>query len=429
MGVGLVVIVWIARYLGPEQFGVLSYATAFVSLFSFLSGLGLDSLIVRELVNGRIDAASAMGTTFGLKAAGGLAVLLLSVSLAFITDRGQALTVTLIAVAAAGTLFQSTDVLDYYFQARAQTRYITIARGLAFQIVSVIKIALIILRAPLITFALAGLGETILGALLLWIVYRRNSPDPMSWRWDTKTALRLLSESWPLMFSALMVTLYMKIDQVMLKGLSSPEETGKYAAAVRVSEGWYFVPVAIATSSFPKMVDAGSISRATLDTVVRRLYGGMLTVCYLIVIPLCVLAGPLSSWLYGSKFAGMGGMLALNSWSGLFVGIGVVRYGYLIVSNQTRYYAATILTGAVLNIALNVIFMPRYGGMAAAAATLAAQAIACYLSCFFFGPLRAHGWLISRILPPWAAWREARLSEIVRLERLPQPLRRLISTV
>ncbi len=77
-------------------------------------------------------------------------------------------------------------------------------------------------------------------------------------------------------------------------------------------------------------------------------------------------------------------MLALNSWSGLFVGIGVIRYGYLIVNNHTRYYAGTILAGAVLNIALNLVFVPRYGGMAAAAATLAAQAIACYLSCFFF---------------------------------------------
>ncbi len=167
MGVGLVVIVWIARYLGPEQFGLLSYATAFVSLFSFLSSLGLDSLIVRELVNKQIETADAMGTAFGLKMAGGLAALLLSVSMAIVMDRGEIQTVTLVAISAIGSVFQATDVLDYYFQARAQTRYITIARGFAFQTLSVSKLVFIVAGAPLVAFALAGVGEIVLGAFLL----------------------------------------------------------------------------------------------------------------------------------------------------------------------------------------------------------------------------------------------------------------------
>lgn len=427
MGVGLVVGVWVARYLGPERFGLLSYAGAWVFVFSFLSSLGLDTLVIRELVSGKNRHGIVMGTAFWLKAVGGVAVVLLSCGVAMITDKGEPVTISLIAITALGTLCQATDVLDYHFQALVQSRYITIARGIAFQALSIVKVVMILTKASLIAFALAGLAETILGALLLWIVYRRTSTPADRWTWSTVVARRLLSESWPLMFSALMITLYMKIDQVMLKSLSSAEEIGKYAAAVRISEGWYFVPMAIATSSFPKLVEAKAASEQALESMARRLYAGMLVICYGIIIPLCLLAGPLSDWMYGAKFHGMAGMLALNSWSGLFVGIGVIRSGYLTIQGQTRYYMWTIITGAVLNIGLNFAFMPQYGGMAAAAATLAAQALASYFSSFFFKPLRTHAWLITTVVPPWSAWRAARLSEILKVERLPAPLRRIFA--
>ena len=417
IAVGLLVGIWIARYLGPAGFGLLSYAAAFVSLFSALSALGLDRIVIRQLVAAKLDASKVLGTALRLKVAGGLTVLVVSTAVAYLLNPDEKLTVILIAISALGTIAQAADVFDYHFQARIQSKYSAVARATAFHLLSAAKVGLMLLKAPLVAFALAGLVESILAGILLWIAYRRQSPNAGSWQWDGITARELLRESWSLMFAGVMITLYMRLDQVMLKSLSTPEEMGKYAGAVRLSEAWYFVLIAMSASVFPKLVDASSISEAHFNLIVKRFYSAMILVSYAFATALSLSSTPLS-WLYGADFKGMEGMLFLCAWAGLFVGIGLARGAYLTAKGLNRFQLCATTSGAVVNIGLNLYLIPRYGGTGAALATLVSYAFSGYLSSFFYKPARLQGWIITKLLLPWNAWRSLDWTELLdRLQR------------
>jgi len=404
MVVGLVVGIWIARYLGPENYGLLSYAAAFVSLFAWLSDLGLDRMVVRELVAGRIERARVMGTAFILKLGGGFGILIFATAAAYAISH-DAVKVTLIAITAAGTIAQAFDVVDYHFQSLVQSKYATLSRSAAFQILSLCKLVLILWKAPLLAFAVAGLAETVLTAALLIVAHRLKVRLAERWEWDWATAKLLLRDSWPLAISSLMVMVYMRIDQVMLERLSSPGELGKYAGSVRLSEAWYFVLMAISTSVFPRLVDAYAVSEDQLDLTVRRYYAAMILVAYAFAVPISLSASILSRVLFGAQFNGMESMLSIGVWAGMFVGVALVRGAYCTAKNLNRFLLYSTTAGAVVNVVLNLILMPKYGGRGAAAATLISYAIAGYGTSFFYRPTVQQGKLISQLLLPWNAWR------------------------
>ncbi|HEY2380150.1 MAG TPA: flippase [Terriglobia bacterium] len=405
MAIGLVVGIWVARYLGPEQFGLLSYAAAFVSLFAWLSDLGLERIVVRELVTRRLERGQILGTAFLLKLAGGFVILAAATGIAGVLNPGDVRTIVLVAITAAGTIAQAADVVDYDFQALLQSKYVTVARSIAFQVISVLKLLLIFYRAPLKAFAVAGAGELLLAASMLLIVHRAKAVNTPAWQWSFATARTLLRDSWSLMFASLMVMVYMRIDQVMLKSLSSVQEIGKYAASVRISEGWYFVLVAISTSIFPKLVDANAVSQDRLDSTVRRFYAAMVLVAYVFALPLSLFSGVVSTALYGAEYEGMQTMLAISVWAGVFVGVGLIRSAYCNARNLNTFLLLSTAAGAVLNILLNFTLIPQYGGRGAAVATLAAYAVGGYATSFFYGPTVHQGRIVTQMFMPWNAWK------------------------
>ena len=413
VAIGLGVGIWVARYLGPKQFGLLSYAAAFVSLFAWLSDLGLDRIVVRELVTRRLDRGAILGTAFLLKLAGGFIILAAATAIAGALNPGDVRTRLLVAITAAGTIAQAADVVDYDFQSLLQSKYATVARSVAFQVLSILKLLLIFLRAPLLAFAIAGSVELVLAAVMLLIVHRVKAPDAGTWQWNSFAARALLRDSWPLMFASLMVIIYMRIDQVMLKSLSSVQEIGKYAASVRISEGWYFILMAISTSIFPKLVDANAVSQDRLDSTVRRFYAAMVFVAYVFALPLSLFSGVLSTILFGAQYDGMETMLAISVWAGVFVGVGLVRGSYCSAKNLNTFLLISTAVGAVLNILLNLFLIPRYGGRGAAIATLASYAVAGYGTSFFYGPTRHQGRIITQMFMPWNAWRYSNWREVL----------------
>ena len=267
LGVGLLVSVWVARYLGPAQFGVLSYAVAFVGLFGFFSTLGLDSIVVRDIVRAPQNAKETIGTAFALKLSGAIVTLIVSVSIVPLLRPGDPAMIGLVAIIAAGTLFQSFDVIDFWFQSQVQSKYTVYARNTAFLIIAVVKVILIQLQAPLTAFAYVSLAEITLSAIGLVMAYQLTGQTIRLWRAGLARARALLSASWPLILSSIAVWTYMRIDQVMLGTLNDDHALGIYAAAVRLSEIWYFIPVAIVNSVFPAIVRSKVVSEQRCITI------------------------------------------------------------------------------------------------------------------------------------------------------------------
>jgi PST family polysaccharide transporter len=373
MGVGLFVGVWIARYLGPEQFGLLSYATAFVALFATVATLGLDGIAVRDIVRDPASKSEILGTVFLLRLMGGMATMAFAVISTLLLRSTDTLTLWLVVIIAAGTIFQTFDTIDYWFQSQLLSRYTVVAKNAAFLLTALLKIILLIVKAPLIAFALAGLAEIVLGTVGLVLAYRSHGQLLKSWRWNPSWAGRLLRDSWPLILSGMVIAVYMKIDQVMLGAMVGDRAVGIYSAAVRISEIWYFVPTTIVISVFPTIINAKKQNSDLYLRSIQYLYTLLIWTALTIAIPLTFLSTGIVTRLFGPQYSEAGIILSIHIWTAVFIFYGLGKNAYIQSENMQLFSLICTSSGAVVNIFLNLILIRRYGVVGAAVATLCAQ--------------------------------------------------------
>ena len=156
------------------------------------------------------------------------------------------LTMSLVGLLASAGIFRAFETIDLWFQSQLQSKYTVLAKNTAFLVISIAKVILINVRAPLLAFAWATLAEVLIGALSLIVFYKIQGGALRLWRWSLPLAKSLLKESWPLILSGFSIVIYMKIDQIMLGKMIGPRALGLYSSATRISEVWYFIPTAIA---------------------------------------------------------------------------------------------------------------------------------------------------------------------------------------
>lgn len=389
MGVGLSVGIWLARYLGPESFGQLSYAIAFVALFSAIATLGMDSIVVRELVRNPEITNEILGSCFVLKFCGGcLAFVMVLASIWFMRPT-DTLTLWLVGIIALGMIFQAVDAVDYWFQSKVQSRYTVYAKNSAFLLASAAKVWLILNLADLIAFAWVGLVEIVVGAAGLLIAYKASGNAFSTIHARLPLMHDLLSKSWPLLLSGLAVTAYMRVDIVMLKELVGDQEAGIYAAATSLSEVWYFLPMVIVASLLPAIIKSRDTNPDLYISRLRRLYFFMAWLAIGVALPLSLLSSWLVGILYGPTFGEAAPVLAVHLWAGIAVFLGVASSQYLLAENLQKISFYRTLIGLVCNIALNLVLIPTQGAMGAAIATVISYFIATF-SLVFFKSTRSH---------------------------------------
>jgi O-antigen/teichoic acid export membrane protein len=379
MVVALFVSVYVARYLGPERFGLLSYAMSFVWLFMALSTLGLDGIMVRELVKTPERRDELLGAAFWLKL-GGAVLMWIGIAAAIPFTHNDTKTNILIAIIAFAAIFQAFNVIDFNYQAEVKSKYVVHAQLVQLAISSITKLVFIWMEAPLVWFACVFLLDAVVLAVALLAVYLKNTGKVWYWRWRWQTAKELLKDSWPLILSGMAISIYMKIDQVMIKEMLGAEEVGLYAAAVRLSEAWYFVPMAITSSVFPAIINAKKQSEKLYYQRLQKLYDLMVWLAVVIALPTTFLAPCVIRVLYGEAFLPAAGVLSIHIWAGVFVFLGVASSQYLIAENYTRISFYRTFIGAIVNVILNIILIPKYGINGAASATFISYSFATYFS-------------------------------------------------
>jgi len=398
MGIGLIVGIWVARYLGPAQYGLLSYATAFIALFGAVATLGLDTITVRELVRSPLAESEILGTSLLLRLISGIIVVIAAIVTVKILEPNNSLTHWLIGITATGMIFQAFDTIDYLFQAQVKSKFTVYAKNAAFILIALVRIILIKAHSPLIAFVWAGLFETILGAVGLILIYQTTGKRFQTWRYNLTRARSLLSDSWPLILSSIMIMIYMRIDQVMLGRMVSNEEVGIYSSAVRFAEVWYFIPMAIVSSVYPKIVQTREVSEALFYARLQKLYNLMALLAYLVAIPATFLSYPLIHGLLGEEYSRAAPMLTILIWAGMFTNLGVARSSFLTSMNWTKVHFFTVAAGCVINVVLNLYLIPLYGGMGAVIASCVAYWFATYGACFVYRPLFRTGWMLTKAM-------------------------------
>ena len=378
MVAGLLVGIWVARYLGPKQFGVFSYAIAFASLFSSIAKLGLDGIVVRDLVREPDQKDLYLGTAFWLKLSGAL-VMLGTVALATQLTSSDRTTNLYILIIASGAIFQSFEVVAFYFQSRVLSKFVSICKMMQLLISSLLKLYFILTGADLICFVLVTLVDQMTLALSLYMAYRYQKLGGFYRHFDMTIVKQFLRDSWPLIFSGLVIMIYMRIDQIMIKEMLGEREVGLYSAAVRISELWYFIPSIITSSLFPSIINAKKISEKLYYTRLQRLYTLMVWLAIAIALPMTFLSDWLVILLYGEAYREAGFVLMIHIWAGVFVFLGVASESWLISENLQRISFYRAFLGAGINVILNFVLIPIYGLIGAAIATVIAQAMAVFV--------------------------------------------------
>jgi len=395
MVAGLLVGIWVARYLGPEQFGIFSYAIAFTSLFNSIAKLGLDGIVVRDLVKEAENRDIYLGTAFWLKLLGALLMLGI-VAIAMQLTSSDPLTNLYILIIASGAIFQSFEVVDFYFQSKVLSKFVSICKMAQLFISSLLKLYFIYTGAELIYFVLVTLLDQVTLALSLYIAYRFQELGSFYGHFNKAIAKQLLKDSWPLIFSGLVIMIYMRIDQLMIKEMLGERDVGLFSAAVRLSEVWYFIPVIISTSLFPSIVNAKKISDKLYDTRLRRLYTFMIWLAIMIALPMTFLSNWLVTLLYGEAYREAGQILMIHIWAGVFVFMGVASSKWFISEGLQRHLTINTVAGAIMNILLNIFLIPKYGIYGAAIATVMSQALASYFMNILFKLTRLNFFRLTR---------------------------------
>jgi O-antigen/teichoic acid export membrane protein len=375
--ISFVVTIFVVRYLGPKDFGLYSYVISFAWLFASFSSLGLESISTREVVKYPDRKDEINGTVFFLRLAGGIvAFVLTGVTLAIIGE--ETYTSVLILIFSASFIFQAFTAIEYYFRGLVKAKYNAYALFVSVIISSSLKVIFILLKAPLIYFVMAASFEFVVLAIGLVIVYRYNKLSIFSWKYSKKLATSLLKDSWPLALSGVVVMIYMRIDQVMIKNMMDEEAVGYYAAAVRLCEAWYFIPVTLCNAIFPAIVNAKNVGLDFYNNRMQKLYDLLTWLAIGIAIPVTIFSSLIIQILFGNEFASAAPVLTIYIWAGVAVFLGVASSQYLINENFTKLSFFRTSVGMVLNVILNFILIPLYGILGSAIATLISYTVSTF---------------------------------------------------
>lgn len=367
--ISFIVSIYVVRYLGPHNYGLLSYAVSFVSIFAFIVSLGIDQILYRELVNHPEKERELLGSALLLKLVGGVAASVLTIATAafFRPDGANLLLIWIISLT---FLFHPWQIIAYAYQARVLSKYPSLIVLAVSIVLAGCKLLVIQFDKGILYFGMVLLLEAVLYAVFYILGYLRHFGNPFGWRVSWPLTRSIFKDSLPLLFSSVTILIYSRIDQVMIAHYLEISAVGIYDAAVRLSDVWYILPNILIATLFPAILNARKVSVQLYVKRMRRLAALLFVLSALVAIPTTFIATPLVNLLYGDAYLGSVGVLQIYIWSTIGFALGALTNAYLIAENRTRLYLLVSAGTMLLNVALNIVLIPAMGIYGAAIATL-----------------------------------------------------------
>jgi PST family polysaccharide transporter len=396
LGLTLLTSVVVVRSLGPAGYGELSYVLALVGLLAPVVQFGVSGLVARGLLERPDDEAAVLRAALAMRFAGAATALAIGLAWWFFFEPrpGDRWIVLVLLAAQAATSFQ---VVESWFQVHFRASALVPWRTSVIVAAALLKMGVALATGDARPVAMVfALEYVALGLASLLALRRAGGPlmgagDPSGWlRWFAVRSPWLLA-------SGVAEVIYLRIDIVLLERLRGVEEAGTYAVAARLSEVWYMVPVALMGAIFPVLW-----SRRT-DPVAyaRSLQGsldGLFAMAFVLAVIVQLVGGPLVELLFGERFAASTPVLQIHIWAGVFIFMRALLSRWLLAEDLLRFSLVTHVAGAVMNVALNLLLIPRYGATGAALATVASYACAGWLALFLSERTRPMGRAMAKSL-------------------------------
>lgn len=391
--------IYMARYLGDALFGQLNYATGFVGLFFAFSAMGIDEILLRDLVRHPERRDQLLGTAAALKGLGSVVLLLVVLTGTFVQGM-DSLTASLVVVIGLSEVLRPFSVIDHWFMSQVRARETVRVQMVQVVVSATVKLALIgaiaqgwmTAREALPWFAWTYVVESLTLSLGYIVLYGRTGGQWGQWRPSMAMAAYMMRQSWPMLIYGVAIHVHARIDQVMIGDMLSARygpdvgfsEVGQYSVALKMIEALGFVPVIVQKSLAPAVTRAKAQDPQLYAERLRDLYRLMFALFLITALPLFFLAKPLIIWMYGVEYATAGALLSLFAVRLLFTNMGVGKSSFITNEGLFRYSLLTGIVGAAVNIGVNIVLIPRYGSGGAIIATIVSYLASIFLMDLLF---------------------------------------------
>lgn len=372
-GLTLVVSVLVARYLKPEGFGMMNYATNLMFIFTPIAFMGMYGIVTRELVNLKYDENKILGTSFILKLVASIAVVIFITILVQFTELGSQSRWHII-IATLSLIASPFGVIDYYFQSKVQSKFVVLSQQIAYIITSLLRLLLIYIKAPVGAFVFMFTLDVAIANGFLIYFYRKQGIRISSWLFDKDIAKIFLRESPKVILTEFFAYFYMRIDQVMIEKMLGYESLGIYTAAVKLCEPFYLLASIITASLFPAIINGFKMGMEEYRARLQKLFN-ILTWCAILVsIGIQFFSEFIITFLYDEDFHQATPILSLYFWTSIFVFQGMLASQAYMIEHKQKFSAIQTFIGVGLNVGLNFILIPLYNLKGACYASLISYA-------------------------------------------------------
>lgn len=381
-----------ARYLGPSNYGTINYGLALVSFFSSICTLGINNVIIKDFSDYPYDQGKAIGSALLMRALSSLLSAIAIICVSLVLDRTSHETTIVVALCSVALLFQYFDTINQWFQSRYQSKYSTIASTIAYILFCGYRIIILALKKDIRWFAFSTSIEYIVNSICLIIAYKRNGGPALKASRDVCT--RILKQSYHYILSGMMVAIYSQTDKIMLKQMLSESDVGFYSIASGLCDKWVFVLSAIIQSIYPTIIILHKTDRNQFEKKNRQLYGIVFYVSVVVSILFCMFGNIGIKILYGEAYLPAVMPLRIITWYTAFSYLGVARNAWIVCEGHQKYLKYMYFSAAIINVFLNIIFIPVLGATGAAFASLITQVFTSIIIPLFIKDMRPNAFLM-----------------------------------
>lgn len=385
----LLVGIFVARYLGPEQYGLMNYVVSYIALFQVFASFGLDNIEIREESKckglgekGRIPGAEAnaiLGTAFGLKLIFAAVTMVLVILTAWFFE-ADTFTKWMITLYSLSMIMQTFSVIRNYFTSIVWNEYIVKTEISRTVIGALIKVVLLLLKADLVWFIAATLFDTVLIAGGYLLSYRRQISSPRLWTFDKSTARYLIKESFPLLLSGAAVVVYQKIDQVMIGNMIDKASVGYYAVAESIAGVLIFIPTILSQTIMPILIQTYQENKEQYVVKAQLFMDVTIWLCIIMCVCVCFFAPFIISWLYGEQYECSIILLQVCVFKVIGYAFAQISAVMIITEKIQKIIVIRNFMGCVFAIGLNLWLLPKCGVMGAAIASIITAIVTGYFS-------------------------------------------------
>lgn len=387
-----------ARYLGPSNYGVISYVASVVAFAMPIMQLGLKHTLVKEFVKSPEREGAILGTSLVLNIISSIFCMIGCIAFVMLVNAGERETIIVCALYSLTLLFNATEMNQFWFQSKLLSKYPSIAALVAYIAVAIYKIYLLVTQKSVIWFAFSNAIDYFLISVILMVIYKKVGGQRLSVDWRIGKALFSASKYY--IIPSLMVVIFQNTDRIMIKLMIGETETGLYSAAITCIGISAFVFSAILDSARPVILEEKERNLELYEKRMIQLYSIITCLSLAQSIVMTVLAKPIVFLLYGTEYSKTAGILAVAVWYNTFGHYGSVRNIWILAENKQKYLTAINVIGAAANVLLNLCLIPIFGAVGAAVASVITQFFTNVIIGFIFKPIRENNKLMIKGLNP-----------------------------